>query len=229
MRRAALVLAVALVLGVPSAAGLAGDGRDLSDQACSPPCGEINPRILFEFPKLSDEPIDLAKGESKTFEGTVGYWTDTDDEGHAPRDPSQPITIQFSFPRLPQWAEMAIEPKQIQVPVNSCADCFKTSTDGSQPTAHFQYTQAINLTVKATGSPQATTGYDYGKLQLFAKSTESGIYNPGYGIREVKVTPGTGDDLQSQSTEGDNPVPSAGAIAALATVAGTALVLRRRA
>ena len=37
---------------------------------------------------------------------------------------------------------------------------------------------------------QETPGYEYGKLQLFAKSSESGIWNPGYGIKEVRIQAG---------------------------------------
>lgn len=218
-----------MTLSVSSAASAATAG-DLATQAdCAPPCGEINPRIMFEFPELGEEPIDLAEGESKTFEGQVYYWTDTDDEGYAPRDPSQEIVIQFSFPRLPSWAEMSVEPTEIQVPVNTCAQCFKTTADGTRPTAHFEYSEPITLTVTANEAPQATTGYDYGKLQLFAKSTESAIYNPGYGIREVRVNPGAGQAIDQQSTDDPMGVPGPGALAALAALGAAAVAVRRRA
>lgn len=219
-----------MVFAVPSAAGITDSDGATADADCSPPCGEINPRIVFEFPDLGDKPIELSEGESKTFEGEVVYWTDTDDEGHAPRDPSQDIVIRFSFPQLPSWASMKVEPNEVTVPVNTCPDCFKTAADGTRPTAHYEYREPITLTVTAKEAPQATTGYDYGKLQLFAKSTESAIYNPGYGIREVRVNPGTSsDELASQSTDDPNGVPGAGAIAAIAALAAAGLAARRRA
>jgi hypothetical protein len=221
------VVTVAMMLALaPSAAGEVVDGAQ-TDEACSPPCGEINPRISFAFPERGDEPIELAPGESKTFEGEVVFWTDTDDEGHAPSDPTQDIVIRFSFPRLPTWASMSVEPTEVTVPVDTCPDCFQTDAASDRPATHYEYREPIKLTVTADETPEATTGYDYGKLQLFAKSTESGIYNPGYGIREVRVQPGAGEDLDAQRTDDAAGVPAAGALAA-AALAAAALAIRRR-
>lgn len=228
MRFAAVVLALAMLVSLaPAVAGDTVSTPEVSDDACSPPCGEINPRITFTFPDLGDEPIDLQAGESATFQGEVVYWTDTDDEGHAPHNPSEDIVIRFSFPRLPTWASMSVSPNEVTVPVSTCPDCFQAETGSSNPTTHYEYRQQIELTVTAEDTPKATTGYEYGKLQLFAKSTESGIYNPGYGIREVQVTPGAGEELASQSTDDAAGVPGVGALVAAATLAGAALVVRR--
>lgn len=227
MRSAAVVLAFAMLVSLaPGVAGAVDGAEQTTD--CGPPCGEINPRISFEFPEMPEDPINLTEGESRTFSGEVVYWTDTDDEGHAPNDPTQDIVIRFSFPRLPTWASMSVSPNEVTVPVSSCPDCFQTDTDSSRPAANFEYREPIELTVTAEEPPKATTGYDYGKLQLFSKSTESGIYNPGYGIREVRVTPGAGEDLEAQSSEDASPVPSAGAISALAALAAVAIAARRR-
>jgi len=228
MRRA-LVPLVVIALVAPAASTLAAPATqpvDGSMRDCSPPCGEINPRILFDFEDLDKDPIALENGESTTFQGEVTFWTDTDDETHAPANPDEPIVISFSFPRLPAWAQMSIEPTSVEVPVNSCAECFQTGDDG---TVHFAYSTPIELTVEAVDTPEVTTGYEYGKLQVFAKSTESTIYNPGYGIREVRVQPGQADDLEAQSSDEGEPsaVPGAGALAAIAATAA-ALALRRR-
>jgi hypothetical protein len=229
MRRAAVVVTLAVVVSLaPGVAGDVAEEPEASSDTCAPPCGEINPRITFEFEDLGDEPIELAEGESRTFSGEVVYWTDTDDEGHAPNDPTQDIVIRFSFPCLPTWASMSVNPTEVSVPVSTCPACFQTDADGSQPSTHYEYRQSIERTVTAEEPPEATTGYDYGKLQLFAKSTESGIYNPGYGIREVQVTPGAGEELGSQSTDDAAGVPGVGALVAAATLAGAALVVRRR-
>jgi hypothetical protein len=228
MRRAAVVVALAVVVSLaPGVAGDVAEEPEASSDTCAPPCGEINPRITFEFEDLGDEPIELAEGESRTFSGEVVYWTDTDDEGHAPNDPTQDIVIRFSFPRLPTWASMSVNPTEVSVPVSTCPDCFQTDADGSQPSTHYEYRQSIELTVTAEEPPEATTGYEYGKLQLFAKSTESGIYNPGYGIREVRVVPGASEDLEANSADEASAVPGAGALAALATLGAAAVAARR--
>lgn len=227
MRSASAVVALGVLLALaPAVAGDVVDTSEATDAACSPPCGEINPRITFTFPDMGEEPIQLQEGESVTFDGEVVYWTDTDDEGHAPHDPTEDIVIRFSFPRLPTWASMEVEPTEILVPVSSCPQCFETDADSDRPDTNYEYTEELQLTLTAEDPPEATTGYDYGKLQLFAKSTESGIYNPGYGIREVRVMPGEG--LDTQSTDDASPVPGAGALAALATLAAAAIAVRRR-
>jgi hypothetical protein len=229
MRGTAAVLALAMVFVLaPTVAGETVDGTDQVADECSPPCGEINPRISFAFADMGEDPITLEEGESVTFEGEVVYWTDTDDEGHAPHDATEDIVIRFSFPRLPTWASMSVEPAEITVPVSTCPDCFQTNTEGSSPATHYEYREPVTLTVTANEAPQATTGYDYGKLQLFAKSTESGIYNPGYGIREVRVDPGASASLEQQSTDSPMPVPGAGALAALATLGAAAVAVRKR-
>lgn len=227
MRQAAVVVTVAMLLALaPATAASPVADQDSLETDCSPPCGEINPRITFEFPDVGDEEIDLSEGESVTFQGEVVYWTDADDEGHAPSDPSEEIVIRFSFPRLPTWATMSVEPNEINVPVNTCPQCFQTDTESSRPDTNFEYREEIELTITAEEPPEATTGYDYGKLQLFAKSTESGIYNPGYGIREVRVM--TDEDLEQQSTEDGLDVPGASALASIAAVALAAIAVRRR-
>jgi hypothetical protein len=232
MRGAAVVLVALAMVAAPAvvtgATEQAPGPDEAGEAACAPPCGEINPRISFSFPELDDKTIDLQKGESKTFEGTVTYWTQTDDEGYAPRDPQQPVMLQFSYPRLPAWAAMSAEPSQLEVPVNTCPQCFVVSDDDSRSDVYWEYKTNVTLTVEALEPPEATPGYDTGELQLFAMSTESGIYNPGYGIQEVSVNP-AGDALEEQSSDGDGAtVPGPGPVAALAALAGLAALVRRR-
>lgn len=236
MRRGTFVaVLVTAMLALPSATALGSadpgtqEAPSVDAEACAPPCGEINPRLMFSFPELEDKRIQLEQGDAVTFSGKITFWADTDDEGYSPRDPQQAIEIRFSFPRLPPWAQMSVEPSQIEVPVNTCPQCFKPATeDPSSPEAHWAFSTGINLTVEAVEDPEVTPGYDYGKLQLFAKSTESGIYNPGYGIREVRVDPGADEDLSTSSTdENGAPGPSVlVASAVLATVAAAAAIRR---
>lgn len=229
MKRA--VVAILLMLLVPAAAALGGAGADqgtpTSDtSSCAPPCGEINPRLIFDFEDLPREPIDLDKGDSVTFQGTLTLWADADDEGYVPPDPQEPIVIRFAFPRLPIWAQMTVEPNEI--PIDTvCPTCFTVEGDPSQPKTHYASTHPINLTIEVLDTPERTTGYDYGKLQLFAKSTESGIWNPGYGIKEVRVQAGD-QALDAQSTEDANGVPGAGLAGALAALAVGAAALAGR-
>ncbi|MDX1611014.1 MAG: hypothetical protein R3185_01510 [Candidatus Thermoplasmatota archaeon] len=228
MRLALLMVGLALLLAPASVSAtqspLADGAGETVNAACAPPCGEINPRLLFSFDELTRDPQALAPGQSATYQGTLTFWFDADDEGYVPQDPQQPITVQFSFPRLPTWAKMSVEPSTIDVDL-ACATCFTTDTeDPTTPTLHYEQTFDVTLTVEVTGPPEKTPGYDYGKLQLFAKSTESGIYNPGYGIKEVRIQAGPGADLEPNSTL---DAPAAGPLALLAALGATALAAAR--
>lgn len=193
--------------------------------ACAPPCGEINPRLLFSFPDVGRDAFPLEAGASRSFDGTVTYWFDADDEGYTPPDPQTPIEVSFSFPKLPPWATMTIEPAGITVDT-TCATCWNASADDpAVPQLHFEQRTPVVVTLEITGEPVPTPGYEYGKLQLFAKSTESGIYNPGYGIREFRVA-------ADEPSEGFS-IPGAGplallAVLAVAAAASTAWRVRKR-
>lgn len=225
------LVAILLMLLTPMATAQGGSAVDdaaTTSEAvgCAPPCGEINPRIIFDFKDLEREALDLSKGESTTFQGTVTLWADADDEGYVPPDPQEPIVIQFAYPRLPPWASMTVEPSQIDLQP-ACPTCFAVEGETTQPKVHYESQHPINLTIEVLDTPQKTTGYDYGKLQLFAKSTESGIWNPGYGIKEVRIQAGD-QALDAQSTEDPSGVPGVGLAGALIGVVGAAALVARR-
>lgn len=226
-----VLVALLLMLLAPAAAATGGTPTDgtapdatvptTDATGCAPPCGEINPRLIITFEDLDREAMDLEKGDSVTFQGTITLWADADDEGYVPPDPQEPIVIQFAYPRLPTWASMTADPGQIELDP-ACATCFTVEDESSQAKIHYASTHAINLTIEIVDTPEKTTGYDYGKLQLFAKSTESGIWNPGYGIKEVRVQ-AADEALDAQSTEDTDTVPGiglAGATVALLVAAG---------
>ncbi len=225
-----VLAAILLMLLAPAATAQGGTTADTATTAdateCAPPCGEINPRLIFNFEDLDREALNLDKGESVTFQGTITLWADADDEGYVPPDPQEPIVIQFAYPRLPTWASMTAEPSQIELDP-ACGTCFAVEGETSQPKVHYESAHAINLTIEILDTPEKTTGYDYGKLQLFAKSTESGIWNPGYGIKEVRIQAGD-QALDAQSTEDPDAVPGIGlAGATVAMLVAAAAVARR--
>lgn len=236
MRLALAVTAFVLLTPLAGAADVASSPADevqavAAASSCAPPCGEINPRILFEFEELTRDPVDTSAGDQIVFDGTVTYWFDADDEGYVPPDPQTPIVIQFTFPRMPAWAQMSIEPATIEVETIACPECPQASADDpTRPQLHWEYTEPVTMTIDVLDVPEPTPGYDYGKLQVFAKSTESGIYNPGYGIREVRIA--TDGALEANSLGDDgNGVPGPSALALLSTLGISAAVvaLKRRA
>ncbi len=230
MKRALVAIALMLLApaaAIPGASAVQGTATSTGSADCAPPCGEINPRIIFDFKDLEREALDLDQGDSVTFQGTVTLWADADDEGYVPPDPQEPIVIQFAYPRLPSWAKMTVDPGQIELQPG-CPTCFTVEGETTQPKIHYESRHAINLTIEIVGPPEKTTGYDYGKLQLFAKSTESGIWNPGYGIKEVRIQAGGNESLASQSTEDPDGVPGLGLAGATVAMIVAAAAMARR-
>jgi hypothetical protein len=83
---------------------------------------------------------------------------------------------------------MSVEPPQIPVPIEPQYLQPDTS-DPTNPGASYVYTAKITISFSAKSQPVLADGTDYAKLLVFAKSTESGLYKSGYGIKELRVAP----------------------------------------
>ena len=153
------------------------------------PCGRIYPLILIQTEQKTGTLHDLASGAPLTVAATVTYTFDAAKDGYTPIAPNEPITISFEFPRKPGWAEIAVEPARIDVPVNDPTKFSADPADPANPKLVFTHTVPITVTVQLTGQAVLKDGFDYHKLLVFAKSSESGIFQSGYGIKEIRVVP----------------------------------------
>lgn len=185
--RFALVALVFTAPGVAAAAALPEGPLDASAPACGVPCGYIYPLILLTV-EGKNEPRALAAGESLTIPATITYRFDVVNEGFTVPDPQQPIVITFEYPKKPEWATLSVEPAQIEVPIQP----QYIQPDASDPQnlqGQYVFVTDIAITVAAPGQAVLADGFDYAKLLVFAKSTESGLYKAGYGIKELRMQP----------------------------------------
>lgn len=180
---AALLLASLLLAPLGTALD-AIDAQRCRDRA-EVPCGAIYPRVLIEANTTEPRSLD-ARGYS--IEATLAFEFDPMAEGLALDDPRNPIFVTFEFPRKPAWASLSVEPKEVPVPIQP-QHLQADPSDPQNPRAPYRYTAPITITVAATSRAVLPDGADFARLYVFAKSTESGLYKPGYGIRELKVAP----------------------------------------
>lgn len=152
------------------------------------PCGRIYPIILMQVEDKASM-YNLTLGEPVEIAATLTYKFDMANEGYTAVNPLDPITIGFEFPRKPDWAELSVEPERIVVDVNNPTNVQPDPTNPASPQATYVFTVPIKITARLTGQAILRDGYDYHKLLVFAKSTESGLYQAGYGIKEIRVIP----------------------------------------
>ena len=120
--------------------------------------------------------------------GKLTFTFDAVNEGFAVNDPAQDIVVTFEFPRKPAWADVAIEPREIKIPI-SPQYLKPDASNAQQVQGTYVYEVPVKVSFKIVGQPVVPTGYDHAKLLVFAKSTESGLYKAAYGIKQVKVRP----------------------------------------
>lgn len=183
MKPASALLAVLALLAMPLLAPAAG--------ACSVPCGRIYPTILIQLGDGSGgaPPVfDARSGEPLVVEATLTYRFDMQNDGYTVASPNEPVRISFEFPRKPAWVEMKVEPESLEVPVND-PRFVQADPNPSAPQLHYVWSTKIKVTALVTGQAILRDGFDYAKLLVFAKSTESGLYQAGYGIKELRVAP----------------------------------------
>lgn len=178
-----VVVAASLV-----AAPLAGAATaEESSGSCSVPCGYIYPLIIIE-PKESQDARTLpSDGSPVEVEATLTWTFDITNEGFTLSNPTEPIEVTFEFPRKPSWAGMSVEPTKFEVPVTP--QYIEPAGDTSNPRAEYVYTRDITITMSQKDQATLRPGEDLADLLVFAKSSESGLYKPSYGIKEFQADP----------------------------------------
>ena len=156
--------------------------------ACGVPCGRIYPLILMSVEDKGAQ-YPLAQGQEIEIPAVLTYKFDMANEGYTVATPNEPITIRFEYPRKPDWAELVVEPELIPVDVANPTMVQPDVSTPTSPQASYVFTFPITIRAKLTGQAILKDGYDYAKLLVFAKSSESGLYQAGYGIKEIRVVP----------------------------------------
>lgn len=174
MSQGRLWLLAAVLLALLAPQGLACGGV---------PCGYVYPRLLFElgerghrYTLTSDEPLRL--------EGTLTFTWDITAEGLAVQNPTVPIVVTFQFPRKPDWLHVEVEPAELQIPISpEHVEATNTPT-GVQLV--YRYTAPIAVEASLDGPPVVDPEQPP-SLLILAQSSESGLYKPGFGVRDLPL------------------------------------------
>lgn len=171
-----LVAAVAPLLSGPAA-------------ACgSVPCGYINPIITIDLEGVSGQTFETRAGQALKFTGSITYTFDASQEGFTAPNPGETIVITFEFPRRPQWSDITVEPKSIEVPI--LPQYFETDpSDPENVRIVYRFTSPLSVEVVEREPPTLAPERPTVKATIFAKSTESGFYKSGYGLKQFKLKP----------------------------------------
>jgi hypothetical protein len=184
------VLALILLLALPPFASIPAQAcaTSLGAAAASVPCGRIYPIILLNLDANAPKQFALKPNVTLDIPATVTYRFDAINDGYAVVPPTDPITISFEYPRKPSWADLKVDPETIPVNVDDPTQ-FTPNPDPSAPTMQYSYTAKITIHATLRDVAILRDGYDYAKLLVFAKSSENGLYQAGYGIKEIRVLP----------------------------------------
>ena len=207
MGRQALLFAILLLLPLALAP---------SAQACvgtlGVPCGRIYPIITIKIE--GDATMwNLTTGVPVAVDAILTYSFDMTNEGYTAAAPNEPVQIRFEYPRKPDWADLKVEPEVIAVDVNNPTFIQPEVGEPTQPQAKYSFSIPITITMTLTGQAVLKDGYDFAKLLVFAKSTESGLYQSGYGIKEMRVVPENA--LHESDVAGQQDVFTASALPAI--------------
>lgn len=218
MRQGAVFVALLLALPLAASAG----------SECGVPCGRIYPLILIQLE--SDQPTwPLAQGVPVEVPALLTYKFDMMNEGYTAATPNEPITIRFEYPRKPDWVDIAVEPEVINVDVMNPTYVQPDLEEPTNPQASYAFSIPITITVTLQGQAVLKDGYDHHKLLVFAKSTESGLYQAGYGIKELRVVPEgavhEADVAGSRDVFTASPLPPLGLEGGASSFAGTTFTL----
>lgn len=178
---ALLVFALLLPLAAPAA--------DACAALNAVPCGRIYPIILLSAGEGAPQgPQPMTMGVPLETELTLTYKFDAMNDGYTVAAPNEPVIVTFEFPRKPAWVDLKVEPERVDIPVND-PTLITPTPDTTAPQAWYEYSTTIKVSATLTGQAVLRDGYDFAKLLVFAKSTESGLYQAGYGIKEIRVSP----------------------------------------
>lgn len=183
----ALLLAAPVLGALPSTDACAGATSAGPSAAEAPPCGKIYPTILITS-SGAPAPAPLTRGATLDVPLTVVYRFDALNDGYSAVSPTDPVRVSFEFPRKPAWADLKVEPESFDVPVDDPSH-FQPDPTANPPALVFESSQRIVVHVQLTGQAVLRDGFDDAKLLVFAKSTENGLYQAGYGIKEIRVRP----------------------------------------
>lgn len=200
MRVSAAVVAVLLV--APMAvlgAGASTISTTSTDTDCATvPCGYISPIIIID---LDRNDVELSPDRSEVeIPGTVTYKWDVDQEGFGAWEPDDPPEVTLRFTRKPDWVSASVDP--VRFPVEMSPEHLSVDdSNPTQPDSTYSYTQPITVTLaKQEGQPiVAEEGFEEASMGLYARSSESGLYKPGYGFREIRVAPDGYDVVTDRS------------------------------
>ena len=187
--------------------------------ACAVPCGRIYPIITIAlegdqptWPLVASAPTEIA--------ATLTYRFDMMNEGYTAATPNEPIDIRFEYPRKPDWAEIAVEPEVVRVDVTNPTYVVPDVSNPASPQAQYVFTVPITIRISLVGQAILRDGYDFHKLLVFAKSSESGLYQSGYGIKEIRVVPENA--LHESDVAGSRDIFAATPLPVLAPAGGSA-------
>jgi hypothetical protein len=150
---------------------------------CSVPCGYIYPRLLMALGERGTT-YELTDASPLHLEGNLTFTWDITAEGMAVQNPTSPILVTFSFPRKPDWLNVTMEPAQLEIPITP--QYMVPSTDGTTVQVVYRYTAPLALTAKLTAQPIVDPELPP-SLLILAQSSESGLYKPGFGVRDLPL------------------------------------------
>lgn len=193
MRVSAAVVALLLVLPMVAV----GAGASTDTDCASVPCGYISPIILID---LDTNDVTLSPDEPEVeIPGTVTYKWDVDQEGFGAWEPNNRPEVTLRFTRKPAWVSASVEPTRFPVEM-SPQHLDVDQSNPTQPDATYTYKKDITVTIAKNDQPIiAEEGFDRASMGLYARSSESGLYKPGYGFREIRVQPDGYDVVTDRS------------------------------
>lgn len=197
-------------------------------ESCGVPCGRIYPLIFITVEEKAAM-YNLSQGQTVEVDALLTYKFDMANEGYTVATPNEPIVIRFEYPRKPDWAEVKVEPDVINVDVANPTMVKPDLSTPTSPQASYEFTIPIKISLALTGQAILRDGYDYHKLLVFAKSSESGLYQSGYGIKEFRVVPEgalhEADVAGSRDVFTASPMPALALADQTASFAGTTVSL----
>jgi hypothetical protein len=177
---AALLALASASLGPPSAGACSVGGASV---AAGVPCGYIYPRLLFQLGERGQS-YEVRTGQPLDLQGTLTFTWDVTAEGMAVANPTQPIEVTFQFPQLPPWLNASVEPARVEVPITP--DHLEANQTGAGLQVVYRYEAPIQLHARLTAQPEVQPEQPP-SLLLLASSSESGLYKPGFGVRDLTL------------------------------------------